>query len=152
MAVRLRPRTFQAVGHVSALCCPPSPSGARSCGGYVHEIGPRTNGPFLAMSARALREDDAVAVLAGNGSGDSGLLQQARGGTLYLGDIEGLPEPARRWLSGVLESGTLRVPGNAEPVPLDVRLISTALPGADVRVGAVGVGRDLYAHLAALPL
>ena len=119
---------------------------------YVHEIGPRSNGPFLAMSARALREDDAVAVLAGNGNADAGLLQQARGGTLYLGDIEGLPEPARRWLSGVLESGTLRVPGVAEPVPLDVRLISTALPGADVRVGAAGVGRDLYAHLAALPL
>ena len=64
-------------------------------------------GPFVAVDCRTLREDSAAATLFGSGDGAAapGLFEQARNGTLYLGDIEDLPPSTQRLLSGVLESG-----------------------------------------------
>ena len=57
------------------------------------------------QSAR-LQDDQAVDALLGS-NGQAGLLEQASGGTLFLGDIEELPESAHRLLTGVLEGGEL---------------------------------------------
>jgi DNA-binding NtrC family response regulator len=119
---------------------------------FVHESGPRGAQPFIALSGRGLRDDQALAALDGSANGAPGLLEQARGGTLYLGNIEELPEAAARWLGSVLESGQMqRRDGNGSE-RLDVRMIACARPGVESRVGQGALTRDLYAQAAALVL
>jgi DNA-binding NtrC family response regulator len=116
---------------------------------FVHQSGPASAGPFVVVDSRTLREENAVATLLGVDASQPGRLEQARHGTLYLGDIEDLPESTQRLLSGLLESGRyVRTGGDA--APLETRIISSARPGIVNRVLAEDFRRDLYAQLSVL--
>jgi two-component system, NtrC family, nitrogen regulation response regulator NtrX len=119
---------------------------------YVHQSGAQSGGPFVTCNPRALTDEQAPASLLG-AEGRPGLFEQAAGGTLYVGDIEEMPESARRLLAGVLESGGFVRNAGEAPVSFNARLIATALPGIETRAGNNGaIGRDLYAQIAVLPL
>jgi DNA-binding NtrC family response regulator len=118
---------------------------------FMHHTGPHAGGPFVMVDARTLHDDSAGAALIGNGAG-GGLLEQARGGTLLLSDIEDLPPAAQRLLSGLLESGALGAAGNGGGVPTQARIISSARPSLMARVQAEEFRRDLYAQLSVLVL
>ncbi len=118
---------------------------------FVHQSGPNVAGPFVMVDARTLQDDSAGSALIGNGAG-GGLLEQARGGTLLLSDIEDLPPAAQRLLSGILESGAISAGGNGAGVPLQARIISSARPSLMARVQAEQFRRDLYAQLSVLVL
>jgi DNA-binding NtrC family response regulator len=116
---------------------------------FVHHSGPSSAGPFVVVDSRMLRDETAVATLLGADASQPGRLEQARHGTLYLGDIEDLPESTQRLLSGLLESGRfVRTGGDA--APLETRIISSARPGIVNRVLAEDFRRDLYAQLSVL--
>ncbi len=116
---------------------------------FVHQSGPSAGGPFVVVDSRMLREETAVATLLGVDASQPGKLEQARRGTLYLGDIEDLPESTQRLLSGLLESGRfVRTGGDA--APLETRIVSSARPGIVNRVLAEDFRRDLYAQLSVL--
>src|ERR1700690_3807093 len=118
---------------------------------WVHQSGPSAAGPFVALDGRTWREEtDAIALFGAEG-GPPGLLDQARHGTLFLGDVEELPESTQRLLSGVLESGRY-VRGNGEAAMLDARIISSARPSIVNQVMADSFRRDLYAQLSVLLL
>ncbi len=119
---------------------------------YIHQSGPRADAPFISANSRMLSEQRAVDMLCGNGNGHLGLLEQARGGTLYLGELEDLPQDARRLLAGVLEGGSALLGGSDAPVSINVRFIAFALAGHEECLGSTGYGRDLYAQFAGLPL
>jgi two-component system, NtrC family, nitrogen regulation response regulator NtrX len=106
----------------------------------LHLSSARAAGPLVAVSARMLQGDGAVAALGGDPQRSSGWLQQARGGTLFIADIDELPVAAQRLLAGVCRSGAVA----------DVRIVASALPGAQQRMAASGAGADLYAELSAL--
>jgi len=93
---------------------------------YIHQSGPRADAPFISANSRMLSEQRAVDMLCGNGNGHLGLLEQARGGTLYLGELEDLPQDARRLLAGVLEGGSALLGGSDAPVSINVRFIVAA--------------------------
>jgi transcriptional regulator with AAA-type ATPase domain len=57
----------------------------------------------------------AAATLLGVDASQPGRLEQARKGTLFLGDIEDLPESTQRLLSGLLESGRYVRTGGGDP-------------------------------------
>ncbi|HEX9473843.1 MAG TPA: sigma-54 dependent transcriptional regulator [Steroidobacteraceae bacterium] len=118
---------------------------------FVHQSGPRAAGPFHSWNPRALQADQAATALLGS-RGQPGLIDQANGGTLYIGDAEELPESARGLLAGILETGSYVRNGGGQPVKCDVRFIATALPGIEARAGGASIGRDLYAQLSVLPL
>ena len=116
---------------------------------FVHQSGPSSAGPFVVVDSRTLREENAVATLLGADAAQAGRLEQARRGTLFLGDIEDMPESTQRLLSGVLESGRfVRTGGDA--APLETRIVSSARPGIVNRVLAEDFRRDLYAQLSVL--
>jgi DNA-binding NtrC family response regulator len=117
---------------------------------FVHQSGPTANGPFVVLDSRTLREENAAVTLLGASASQTGLFDQARKGTLYLGDIEDLPEETQRLLSGVLEAGKYVRTGGGDPVPQEARIISSARPGIVNHVLADGFRRDLYAQLSAL--
>ena len=116
---------------------------------FVHQSGPTASGPFVVVDSRTLREDSAAATLLGVDASQPGRLEQARRGTLFLGDIEDLPESTQRLLGGLLESGRF-VRGGGDSVPLETRIISSARPGIVNRVLAEDFRRDLYAQLSVL--
>jgi DNA-binding NtrC family response regulator len=104
----------------------------------------------VTVVATALRESDAeLALLGREGAATRGLLEQAAGGTLFLNDIEELPQAAQRVLLGVLESARFTRLGGTEPLPLSARIVSSAQPGVESRAGATpeSLRRELLARL-----
>ena len=118
---------------------------------HVHQAGPRAAGPFVPCDPRSLQDAQSASALLGSGT-KPGLLEQAFGGTLYLGDVEELPESARRLLGAALASGSYQRGGSGESLSLDARIIATATPGVEARTGTTGISRELYAQLSVLPL
>jgi two-component system, NtrC family, nitrogen regulation response regulator NtrX len=126
-------------------------SGREAFARYLHERGPRAGHPFVTLLASSLREADAEARLFGReetgGNRQTGLLEEAAGGTLFIHEVEDLPPSAQRLLVGVLESGQFLRMGGSEAVHLNARVLSSAQPGIENRAGAEGFRRDLLAHL-----
>jgi DNA-binding NtrC family response regulator len=117
---------------------------------YLHEQGPRAAAPFVAVVASSLRDADVETQLFGvesNGTHRPGLLEQAGAGTLFINQIEDLPPNAQRVLVGVLEAGRFTRIGGSQPVEFAARVVSSAQPGIESRVGPEGLRRDLLAHL-----
>jgi len=119
---------------------------------FVHQSGPTASGPFVSLDSRTLREDSSAATLLGTGAAGAppGLLEQARKGTLFLGDIEDMPPSTQRLLSGVLESGCFARIAGGDPMQLEARIVASARPGIVSRVLSEEFRRDLYAQLSVL--
>jgi DNA-binding NtrC family response regulator len=120
---------------------------------FVHHSGPTAAGPFITLDCRTLREDTAAATLFGSGApgAGAGLFEQARKGTLFLGDVEDVPQATQRLLSGVLESGRFsHAGGNGDSIAVDTRIVTSARPGIVSRVVSEEFRRDLYAQLSVL--
>jgi two-component system nitrogen regulation response regulator NtrX len=117
---------------------------------FVHQSGPTAAGPFILLDSRTLREDNAAVTVLGVDAARPGLFDQARKGTLYLGDIEDLPDETQRLFSGVLEAGKYVRTAGGDPVAQEARIISSARPGIVNHVLADGFRRDLYAQLSVL--
>jgi DNA-binding NtrC family response regulator len=125
-------------------------SGREAFARYLHERSPRANHPFVTLLASSLREVDAESRLFGreeNGTRQSGLLEEAGEGTLFIHEVEDLPPAAQRLLVGVLESGQFMRLGGTEPVRLAARVLSSGQPGIENRAGTDAFRRDLLAHL-----
>jgi DNA-binding NtrC family response regulator len=149
---QLRAELQQVAGNSSPLLLVGEPgSGREAFARYVHEHGPHSAEPFIALIASTLREADAESRLFGReqaGVREQGLLEQAGSGTLFIHEVEDLPAAVQRLLYGVLESGKFTRLGGAEPVALRARLVSSAQPGIEQRAGgAEALRRDLLAHL-----
>jgi DNA-binding NtrC family response regulator len=154
---QLRTELQQIAGNPSSVLLIGEPgSGREAFARYLHERSPRAGHPFVTLIASSLREADAESRLFGRdgpmpgaeaGARQTGLLEEAAGGTLFIHEVEDLPPSAQRLLVGVLESGHFMRMGGAEPVQLTARVLSSGQPGIENRAGAEGFRRDLLAHL-----
>jgi DNA-binding NtrC family response regulator len=99
---------------------------------FIQQSSSRAALPLVTASARTLQGDDAVAAL-------GGLLARARGGTLFISEVDELPVAAQRLLAGSCRGAAAA----------DARLVASALVGAQQRMAASGAGQDLYAELSA---
>ncbi len=129
-------------------------SGREAFARYLHERGPRASAPFVSIVASSLRDADAEARLFGreNGASTPGALEEANGGTLFIHELEDLPQSVQRLLVGVFESGQFTRLGGSEPLTFRARLLTSAQPGIEHRAGNEGIRRDLLAHLNVLIL
>jgi DNA-binding NtrC family response regulator len=154
---QLRTELQQIAGNPSSVLLIGEPgSGREAFARYLHERSPRAGHPFVTLIASSLREADAESRLFGrdgpthasDGVGrQTGLLEEAAGGTLFIHEVEDLPPSAQRLLVGVLESGQFMRMDGTEPVQLTARVLSSGQPGIENRAGAEGFRRDLLAHL-----
>jgi two-component system nitrogen regulation response regulator NtrX len=114
---------------------------------YLHNNTARRDGPFVDVAVGSISPENSTTEFFGreeNGKIYQGLLEQAHGGTLFLGEIAGMDiETQSRLLSALESSAFLRVGGSAS-VRVDVRVIASTRISLEDEVSAGRFRQDLY--------
>jgi DNA-binding NtrC family response regulator len=146
---KLREQVQQVAGHDASVMLVGEPgTGREAFARYMHSLGPRAAGPFVAVACASLDDANAAARLRGgvaNGKPEPGVYEQARGGTLFFGGVEDLTANAQRLLLADFEQRGWQREGAGPVIPFEARFVTAALPGHDGP--ANGMRRDLLAHL-----
>ncbi|MBX3704678.1 MAG: sigma-54-dependent Fis family transcriptional regulator [Steroidobacteraceae bacterium] len=149
LMLKLREQVQQVAAHEAPVLLVGEPgTGREAFARYLHSLGPRASGPFVAVSCASLDDATAAVQLRGresDGAVEPGFYEQAAGGTLFLGSIEDLSAGAQRLLLADLEQGGFVRDGGGQRMPFSMRLVAGANPGPEGPAG--GVRRDLLAHL-----
>ena len=98
----------------------------------IHETGPRREGPFVPINCGAIPTELMESEFFGHKKGSFtgaisdkvGLIQTAEGGTLLLDEVADLPLHMQVKLLRVIQEKTIRPVGQANEVPVDVRILS----------------------------
>jgi two-component system, NtrC family, nitrogen regulation response regulator NtrX len=149
LMLKLREQVQQVATHDASVMLVGEPgTGREAFARYMHTLGPRAAGPFVALTCASLDDTNAADRLRGSvagGKAEPGLFEQTRGGTLYLGGVEDLTPNAQRLLLADLGQHGWQRQGSTEVIPFEIRFITGALPGHDGP--ASGLRRDLLAYL-----
>ena len=90
----------------------------------LHDLGRAPGGPFLALNCAALAADTFETEMFGTDGGPKGRLVAASGGTLFLDEIGACPVAVQAKLLRVIEDKQVLPVGAANPVPVNVRVVS----------------------------
>lgn len=129
-----------------------SGSGRGAAARFVHVMSGRQERPFVAFNAAAIPAENVAAVLLGTESADGvepGYLEQASGGTLFVGNLKDLCPDGQRILQGVLDQGEYARLGHAQLTPLNVRVMASIDSAAHGEPERYGVRPDLVTTLSA---
>jgi two-component system NtrC family response regulator len=122
----------------------------------IHRLGPRAEGPFVAINCGAIPENLLESELFGHEKGSftgahaqrKGRIELAHGGTLFLDEIGELPLPLQvKLLRFLQEHKTQRVGGRQE-LSVDVRVISATNADLKVAMRESRFRDDLYYRVA----
>lgn len=117
----------------------------------LHDLSPRTDGPFVAINCGALSEAEVDRELFGT-TGAPGLIARAEGGTLYLDELESMPDGLQVRLLRVVESREI-TPLGAAPRPVDLRILGSVKRPPDTLVAEGRLRADLFHRFnATLPM
>jgi DNA-binding NtrC family response regulator len=118
----------------------------------IHLIGNRAGKPLVRVDCRVIPPDLAEKELFGMVTRDNrgvvvstrGLIQKARGGTLFLEEIDRLPPAAQIRLLHLLRNRVFRPLGAKSERPADVRLIVSLANSAEDAIRSGKLRRDFY--------
>jgi len=129
-------------------------SGREAYARYLHSLSARASKPFFMVVAASLGADPATALFGSERDGrvETGALDQAAGGSLYLNGLEDLNSEAQRALAGAIEQNGYTRVGGRQRLPLNVRWISSAQDTFELRASPDAFRRDLVAHLNVITL
>ena len=150
----LREQVRRVAGHETPVLIAGEPgSGREAFGRYVHALSGRAHAPYVVLVASAVTDANAEEQLYGSEQGgrvEPGYLERARGGVLFINELEDLCPAAQRLLLGAIERESFLRAGGREAVRLDVRFVSSIrrVDGRDPQL----VRTDLLAHLGVVPL
>lgn len=124
-------------------------SGRETFARYLHAQSARAKQPFVQLTPASIGDDSAVAELFGsvNHAGPAGLLQQARGGTLFIKGLEDASPLLQKLLLATLETKSFTAVGAAAPTPIVARIVASAQSGFAARLGQDSFRNDLFMHL-----
>ncbi|WP_273819224.1 MULTISPECIES: sigma-54-dependent transcriptional regulator [Pseudomonas] len=111
-------------------------SGKERVARCLHDFGPRSSKPFVALNCAAIPEPLFEAELFGHESGAFtgaqgkriGKLEYAHGGTLFLDEIESMPLAQQVKLLRVLQEQKLERLGSNQSIPVDLRIVAATKP------------------------
>ena len=126
----------------------------------IHDASRRADKPFVALDCSGLTETLFESELFGHERGaftgatarSVGLIEAARGGTLFLDEVGDIPLVMQVKLLRLLETGTYRRVGSAEPHKADIRLVSATHRNLREMVDSGGFRQDLYFRLNTFPV
>jgi DNA-binding NtrC family response regulator len=126
----------------------------------VHRRSARAAAPFLCLNCAALPDQLLESELFGHERGaftgaaqtKPGLLEVARGGTVFLDEIGELPWALQAKLLRVVESREILRVGGLEPRPIDVRFVAATHRDLEAEVRAGRFREDLFYRLNGIAL
>jgi two-component system response regulator PilR (NtrC family) len=118
----------------------------------MHRLGPRSDGPFVAVNCGAIPAELIESEFFGHRKGAftgastdyQGLFRAAEGGTLFLDEVADLPLAMQVKLLRVLQEKAVRPVGETREIPLDVRVISASHKELAKEVAEGRFRQDLY--------
>ncbi len=130
-------------------------TGKETLARWLHEHGPRRDGPFIAVAPGSIPREHLVAALFGAENAEGvrhGLLEQANGGTLFLDEVAELDAELQQRLASVLQRRALVRSGAREPATLDLRVIAATAQNLEAQIKADRFREELYYLLNVVPL
>jgi transcriptional regulator with PAS, ATPase and Fis domain len=149
-----------AVREVSVLVRGPTGSGKELVARALHELSPRSAGPFRAINCAALPptllESELFGHVRGSFTGalkDSpGIFRGAHGGTLFLDEVAEMPLELQAKLLRVLETRSVIPIGGTDAVEVDVRVIAATHQSLRAAVEHGRFRADLMYRLRVVPI
>jgi transcriptional regulator with GAF, ATPase, and Fis domain len=149
-----------AVAELPVLVTGESGSGKELAARALHDLGPRSSGPFVSENCAAIPASLIEAELFGAKRGAftgadrdrTGLFERAHHGTLFLDEIGELPLELQSKLLRVLEMGEVRRIGDTATRQVDFRLVVATNRDLHVEVAEERFRADLYYRLDGLTI
>lgn len=122
----------------------------------IHNSGKRAAGPFLAINCRAIPRDlalseflgyEAGSHLSAHPGGQPSKFELAHGGTLFLDQVDALPQDMQAALVRVIEYGEVIRLGGTRVLPVDVRVMASTDMDLERSIKEFSFRRDLYYRL-----
>jgi len=132
-----------------------SGSGKELAARLIHDLGPRSDGPFIPVNCGAIPTELMESEFFGHRKGSftgatgdkEGLFQAADGGTLMLDEVADLPLHMQVKLLRVIQEKAVMPIGAREEVPVDVRILSASHKPLKPLVESGKFRSDLYFRL-----
>jgi len=137
-----------------------SGTGKELAASLIHDLGPRSEQPFVAVNCGAIPSELMESEFFGHKKGSftgadtdkAGLFQNATGGTLFLDEVADLPLAMQVKLLRVIQEKRVRAIGDKQEVPIDVRILSASHKPLKPLVEAGEFRNDLYFRLNVIEL
>ena len=121
----------------------------------IHANSRRSGSPFVAIHCGSFTEEILADELFGHEKGvtadgavaKKGAIEEATGGTLFIGEIAAMPQPVQAKLLRVLEAKELQRIGGTRSIKADVRIIAAAEQEPLEAMGPAPFRQDLYYRL-----
>ena len=115
----------------------------------IHEMSPRRAAPFARVNCAAISEALLEAELFGTDLPNRpGVLESTDGGTVFLNDVDQLPDALQQKLLRVFEDGSVRRVNASRARSIDVRFIASSSRDLQAEITANRLRRELYFRLA----
>jgi two-component system, NtrC family, nitrogen regulation response regulator NtrX len=122
----------------------------------LHGWSPRTDAPFIVVSAARMTPDRVEEELFGTERGDEsvtpGLLERAHGGTLFLDEIADMPLTTQGRILRVLTDQSFTRIGGQRTVKVDVRVVSSTSRDLATEIAEGRFREDFYYRLNVVPV
>ena len=126
----------------------------------LHDFGSRANGQFVAINCAAIPETVFESEMFGHAKGAftgavgerTGKLEYARGGTVFLDEIESMPLALQAKVLRAIQERTVEPLGSNVARPIDVRFIAASKVDLKAESDAGRFRSDLYFRLATVEL
>ena len=118
----------------------------------LHDLGPDSDGPFLALNCAVLSPETFEAEMFGVAGGKDGRLLAASGGTLFLDEICSCPLPVQAQLLRVIENKRILPVGANVPIPVRLRVLSASNEDMQKAVADNRLRQDLLFRINTLVL
>lgn len=137
-----------------------SGSGKEMVARLIHDLGPRSEKPFVPVNCGAIPSELMESEFFGHKKGSftgatedkQGLFQAANEGTLFLDEVADLPLPMQVKLLRAIQEKTIRPVGSPKEIPVNVRIVSATHKDLATEVAENRFRQDLFYRINVIQL